>query len=143
MLRYYTHICHIPCGVRLSGNVVISPRFNQCTSCGVRQNFCRRPRPYNDFNRRTPCGVRLHLLWLRNVSATFQSNAPRAGCDSTFTYIFQFFSLFISINAPRMGCNSKTIQSKRVLVSHRMYGFANYVLYTLKHLPTYCIGITF
>lgn len=45
-------------------------------------------------------------------------------------------------NAPRMGCNSKTIQSKRVLVAHRMYGFANYVLYTLKHLPTYCIGTT-
>ena len=51
-------------------------------------------------------------------------------------------SLTISINAPRAGCNSKTIQSKYALVEHRMYSFANYVLHTLKHSPTYCIGTT-
>ena len=45
-------------------------------------------------------------------------------------------------NAPRAGCNSKTIQSKRILVARRMYSFANYVLHILKHLPTYCIGTT-
>ena len=56
--------------------------------------------------------------------------------------IYLFIYLFQS-NAPHAGRNSKTIQSKYALVVHRMYGFANYVLHTLKHLPTYCIGIAF
>ena len=78
---------------------------------------------------------------------SFQSNAPHAGCNREKVqkrcniYYYLFICLFQS-NAPRAGCNSKTIQSKRVLVAHKMYGFANYVLYTLKHLPTYCIGTT-
>ena len=45
-------------------------------------------------------------------------------------------------NAPHAGCNSKIIQSKYTLVAHRLYSFANYVLHTLKHSLTYCIGIT-
>ena len=45
-------------------------------------------------------------------------------------------------NAPRARCNSKTIQFKRILVARKMYSFANYVLHTLKHSPIYCIGTT-
>ena len=59
-----------------------------------------------------------------------------------YTNAFRLNHLFKS-NAPRAGRDGKTIQSKYALVAHRMYGFANYVLYTLKHSPTYCIGITF
>ena len=70
------------------------------------------------FNQRTPCGVQHQKGFV------------------------DYRDLRISINAPRAGCNSKTIQSKRILVARRMYSFANYVLHILKHLPTYCIGIT-
>ena len=70
--------------------------------------------------------------------------APHAGCNlSVYAQLsaFQSFQSFQS-NAPRAGCNSKTIQSKCAFMARRVYSFANYVLYTLKHLPTYCIGIT-
>ena len=73
--------------------------------------------------------------------STFQSNAPRAGCNRSTYVSFQRINSFQS-NAPRAGCNSKTIQSKRILVARRMYSFANYVLHTLKHSPIYCIGTT-
>ena len=53
-----------------------------------------------------------------------------------------YYSGAFQSNAPHAGRNSKTIQSKRILVACRMYNFANYVLHTLKHSPTHCIGIT-
>ena len=90
----------------------------------------------------TPCGVQLHRpLKLREIFLVFQSNAPHAGCNPPIFQIIIRKYLFQS-NAPHAGCNSKTIQSKRILVTRRMYSFANCVLYTLKHLPTYCIGTT-
>ena len=61
--------------------------------------------------------------------ATNQVSARRLG------HLFQS-------NAPRARCNSKTIQSKYALVARKMYSFANYVLHILKHSPTYCIGTT-
>ena len=87
-------------------------------------------------------GATGHLLdgqW--HTMHLFQSNAPRAGCNQRTTSKWFATRVFQS-NAPRAGCNSKTIQFKRILVTRRMYSFANYVLHILKHLPTYCIGIT-
>ena len=78
-----------------------------------------RPKFHNDFNLMHPVRGATDVAQMKKVSQyLFQSNAPRAGCDS------------------------KTIQSKRILVARRMYSFANYVLHILKHLPTYCIGTT-
>ena len=79
----------------------------------------------------TPCGV-------QRVTQGFNLMHPMRGA-TTFSSRRQ---VPFQSNAPRAGCNSKTIQSKRILVARRMYSFANYVLHILKHLPTYCIGTT-
>ena len=143
-------------------------RFNQCTPCGVQlpqPSLQSEDMPH--FNQRAPCGVQPRRydgpFWILHISI----NAPRAGCNlpqprrvnvrvadfnhfnlmhpmrgaTTFLSNAPIYILFQS-NAPRVGCNSKTIQSKRILVAHRLYSFANYVLYAIKHSPTYCIGIT-
>ena len=76
---------------------------------------------FNHFNLTHPMrGATVHIipLSISRVFQSFQSNTPRAGCDS------------------------KTIQFKRILVARRMYSFAKYVLHTLKHSPIYCIGTT-
>ena len=65
------------------------------------------------------------------------------GARLGFAFIDKYFPIYLfQSNAPRAGCNSKTIQSKCVLIARRMYIFANYVLHILKHSPTYCIGTT-
>ena len=88
---------------------------------------------------RVGCNRRGHCS--RSFRRPFQSNAPRVGCNPNKGVETVRERLFQS-NAPRVGCNSKTIQFKRIFVTRRMYSFANYVLHILKHLPTYCIGIT-
>ena len=85
--------------------------------------------------------TKVSTICLTSLFQSFQSNAPRAGCDRRVHCSRSFLRPFQS-NAPRAGCDSKTIQFKRILVARRMYSFANYVLHTLKHLPTYCIGTT-
>ena len=77
------------------------------------------PNSSDYFNQRTPCGVQ------------------RGQMSHTFTSPFIYFN-----QRTPCGCNSKTIQSKCVLIARRVYIFANYVLHILKHLPTYCIGTT-
>ena len=116
-----------------------------CTPCGVRRRArCLAFGDFNHFNHfnlmhpvRGVTGYVLSCLWADVISI----NAPRAGCDAEHFYLSQR-KLAISINAPRAGCDSKTIQSKHVFAARRMYNFANYVLQTLKHSLTYCIGIT-
>ena len=73
-----------------------------------------------------------------HLDSGFNLMHPMRGATSVCSAISYLFQS----NAPRAGCNSKTIQSKRILVTRRMYSFANYVLRTLKHLSTYCIGTT-
>ena len=132
-----------------------------CIPCGVRRRARRLA--FGDFNLMHPVrgvtGYVLSCLWADVISI----NAPRAGCDKALTYAKTFAVAFqsmhpvrgvtmhrsnrvlplpISINAPRAGCDSKTIQSKHIFAARRMYNFANYVLQTLKHSLTYCIGIT-
>ena len=104
------------CGSRGSGDFGIHFNLTHPMRGATHSRLCSQPIWH--FNQRTPCGVQ-PSAWPHS-----QKRCP------------------ISINAPRAGCNSKTIQSKRILVARRMYSFANYVLHILKHLPTYCIGIT-
>ena len=90
----------------------------------------------------TPCGVQPWTQQLARAAIGFISiNAPHAGCNSDSSSASNLWHGFQS-NAPRARCNSKTIQFKRILVARRMYSFANYVLHILKHSPTYCIGTT-
>ena len=117
-VRYFNQ--RTPCEVRRKSDCCII-----CFSIFQSTHHMRGVRDKHDpifascnFNQRTParCNQR-NIKWTASTHK-FQSNAPRAGC------------------------NSKTIQFKRILVARRMYSFANYALRTLKHLSTYCIGTT-
>ena len=80
--------------------------------------------------------------WHNSNTPIIQSIVPHAGCNETHTHNTWCCRYLFQSNAPRAGCNSKTIQSKRILAARRMCNFANCVLHILKHLLTYCIGIT-
>ena len=107
-----------------------------CTPCGVRRRARRLA--FGDFNLMHPMRGATNLKLGIYPTYVISIQCTPCGVQHLFLrYIFEFQS-----NAPHAGCNSKTIQSKRILVTRRMYSFANCVLYTLKHLPTYCIGTT-
>ena len=57
-----------------------------------------------DFNPRTPCGVRLQSVYIRNFMAVFQSTHPLRGATSFIVLLFS--SLCISIHAPLAGCDA-------------------------------------
>ena len=77
--------------------------FNPRTPCGVRRGktamFCKVPH----FNPRTPCGVRRAQLFAKHLRFAFQSTHPMRGA----TWQSAEFSLrrFISIHAPHAGCD--------------------------------------
>ena len=65
------------------------------------------------FNPRTPCGVRLWILFANSSPRGFQSTHPVRGATNKSAY--DIAKDLISIHAPRAGCD----------VSHRSYEFSN------------------
>ena len=53
--------------------------FNPRTPCGVRPLFARKTAVFYDFNPRTPCGVRRSRLNVYSTSPSFQSTHPLRG----------------------------------------------------------------
>ena len=88
-------------------------------------------RPYTDEWEPTTTALRAYRKDMRNIKEATQ-----------FPEGVGYYAVIFQSNVPRAGCDSKTIQFKRILVTRRMYSFANYMLHILKHLLTYCIGTT-
>ena len=68
--------------------------FNPRTPCGVRRYKAAFVWRRENFNPRTPCGVRLSCLLPRAIRAEISIHAPRAGCDLptelTFLRLYHF-----------------------------------------------------
>ena len=60
-----------------------------------------------NFNPRTPCGVRRNTAHLAGVSRQFQSTHPVWGATPSIAPLFQ--ATLISIPAPRVGCDDSSI----------------------------------
>ena len=74
--------------------------------CDQKSFLSRLPR--ENFNPRTPCGVRLVLVVRFGFSATISIHAPLAGCDMMSTE--QRKQQNISIHAPLAGCDMSFLQ---------------------------------
>ena len=83
---------------------------------------CNQDGTDDDFNQRTPCGVRLTGVTLNLPdSMEFQSNAPRAGCNYRDRNPCCRGKTFQS-NAPRAGCNET-----------KLFAVLNYIHFNLMH----------
>ena len=74
----------------------------------------RRPRSritINNFNPRTPCGVRLRFDRVLRRAPVFQSTHPLRG--ATFAGRYVVFRFFISIHAPLAGCDTLVQQGSK------------------------------
>ena len=74
-----------------------------------RGRFCRRR---EDFNPRTPCGVRQFCQCRQRVYVSISIHAPLAGCDDG-DFRVGFFLDGISIHAPLAGCDAHGSQAPR------------------------------
>ena len=90
-----------------------------------RGRFCRRR---EDFNPRTPCGVRQFCQCRQRVYVSISIHAPLAGCDDG-DFRVGFFLDGISIHAPLAGCDAHGSQAPRPAASfqstHPLRGATN------------------
>ena len=85
-------------------NVCSTEDFNPRTPCGVRPRRLRRSGgSFRDFNPRTPCGVRPKRAEIRVKLSDISIHAPLAGCDMV-VYVSERTAQ-ISIHAPLAGCD--------------------------------------
>ena len=89
--------------------------FNPRTPCGVRLCSCRCSFLRLHFNPRTPCGVRRLCDVFSLPQSVISIHAPRAGCDSGGSGVPLL--PIISIHAPRAGCD-RDIQRSAVPHAH-------------------------
>ena len=89
--------------------VIANQNFNPRTPCGVRRH-CRRDgqRAAGHFNPRTPCGVRHCLRQCCNRRCSFQSTHPLRGATISSSFIAARSN--ISIHAPLAGCDGQHAQ---------------------------------
>ena len=62
---------------------------------------------FNDFNPRTPCGVRLPYLLHPRETGSISIHAPLAGCDGVAAHLAAL-AVKISIHAPLAGCDCRS-----------------------------------
>ena len=80
--------------------------FNPRTPCGVRQPSAAEDLPPGNFNPRTPCGVRLAVAGQSLMHNQISIHAPLAGCDLHQSRYSCARS--ISIHAPLAGCDRRS-----------------------------------
>ena len=78
--------------------------FNPRTPCGVRRIWSFFEILISNFNPRTPCGVRLAADNFVYILSMISIHAPRAGCDKNHAKLASYL-IKISIHAPRAGCD--------------------------------------
>ena len=81
--------------------------FNPRTPCGVRRHpLSILPARHRHFNPRTPCGVRLHNGWIIDMVRDFNPRTPCGVRRYPLDGVVHFE--LISIHAPRAGCDRLT-----------------------------------
>ncbi len=96
-------------GATLLQNIIL--KYNRFQSThplrgATRQGRARYP-PRQDFNPRTPCGVRPMVVLLSMSAARISIHAPLAGCDAEQGK--PLLLIAISIHAPLAGCDASTL----------------------------------
>ena len=103
------------CDASILEHVASIDDFNPRTPCGVRPMTKTRKYLLTNFNPRTPCGVRLPLGWLELRQNVFQSTHPLRGAT---TSLFRALLLMINFN-PRTPCGVR--QQCGILHARRRY----------------------
>ena len=110
---------------RLLPCVVKRQNFNPRTPCGVRpRQKSNTPSHVTNFNPRTPCGVRqFDVSHFRSISSNFN---PRTPCGVRHAQPIDKSTKDISIHAPRVGCDYFTfacdLRTQRFQSTHPVWG---------------------